>query len=115
MANVKNCFLSLGAFILFIGLVLGSKGIDVPLYAQPLTFIVIFLILSPITIWVMSAFLGALYVISLDLTSKEKAVMEREVIDPSKRKHMYHANLNEKIANLKNFFLREMRESHIIS
>jgi len=111
--GVRNTLMCLGLTILMIGLVLACKGGDSPAYASPLTFVFVLIILSPITIWVLGAFLGCLYALSLDLTSKEKAVIEREILDPTKKKSIFTATPAERIANLKNFFLRSSIESHI--
>jgi len=112
-SSIRNFLVFLGAAIFAVGIIMACKGSGAPFHSSPLTFIFVLVVLSPITLWVLSAFLGCLHALSIDLTSKEKAVIEREIMDPGKKRNIYKATPAEKIANLKKFFLRPLIDSHI--
>jgi len=111
--GIRNSFMGIGFVIFLVGLTVGCTGTNAPYYGAPMTFVFLVTLLSPITLWVFGAFLGCLLGMSIDLTTKEKAVIEREILDPGKKKNIFAVSPRERLMNIRNFFLRPYIESHI--
>jgi len=112
-AGVKYTLLILGIIIGAVGFLVAASGMDLPYYESPGTFMIYITLLFPFGLWILSAFGGCLWGVSVGLTFKEKVVIEREVLDNGVRKGMFNLTFGERIANIREFFARVEVESHV--
>jgi len=106
--------------LLFTGLLLGvvavmmaSKGFEFPWFENPSMFILYVIVLTPFTMWIFFACSANVFRISLGMTQKQEAVIDREVSECEARRSMYAIPFSQKLANMKEFLLREGIESQI--
>jgi len=92
---------------------MASRGLENPWFENPSVFLLYIVVLTPFTMWIFFACSANVFRISLGLTHKQEAVIDREISDCQARKSMYDVSLSEKLANMREFLLRKNIESQV--
>jgi len=109
--GMKTSMIALGALLGLLGFYMACRHTPLRYYENPATLVAFIVALSPLSIWVYMNTLGTLFVISLGLTVKEQAVIEREV-GCCGTPHL-KLTLKERLDHIIIFFTRPNIESQI--
>lgn len=92
---------------------MASRGLENPWYENPSCFALYVIVLTPFTLWIFFACSANVFRVSLGLTHKEEAVIDREVSDCEARRSMKNISLSKKLDNIREFLLRKNIESQV--
>ena len=111
--DTKITILIVGFIVANIGIIMSSTGLNISWYENPAVFVGFVIAETPFTLWIFFAFYANVFRVSRGLTHKQETVIDREVGDHCSRMRIYNVSFKDKIANIKEFLLREICESQI--
>jgi len=111
--TTKYTLLFIGLFMSVLGVTMASRGLENPWFENPSVFLLYVIVLTPFTLWIFFACSANVFRVSLGLTHKQEAVIDREVSDCELRRSMKNISISQKLDNIKEFLLRKNIESQI--